>query len=84
MALRMGGGLQATTAVAVSPSNSADIGTNSNGYALYIGTTGDVTVNAIGGGTNITFSSVPVGFFPVLVTRVYSSGTTASNIVAVS
>lgn len=51
--------------------------------ALYIGTTGNVVVDLYEGGTAITFASVPIGFFPVHVTKVYSAanGTTASNIV---
>ena len=49
--------------------------------ALWIGTTGDVAVKMAHGST-VTFASVPVGVLPVQVTQVLSTGTTASNIVA--
>jgi hypothetical protein len=48
---------------------------------LYIGTTGDVKVDGASLGTGVTFSNVPVGWFPVLVKKVYTA-TTASNIVS--
>lgn len=53
------------------------------GYsALYIGVTGNVVVDLADGDTNVTFSNVPVGFFPVSVSKVYSTGngTTAGSI----
>lgn len=49
--------------------------------ALYIGTSGDVVVKNAKG-DSITFSSVPVGVLPVSTDQVLSTGTTASNIVA--
>lgn len=49
--------------------------------SLYIGGTGALSVEMYGGGTQV-FSAVPVGIFPVQVTRVNSTGTTATNIVA--
>lgn len=52
---------------------------------LYIGTSGNLTVlmaNDYGGSFQVTFNNVPVGVFPVQVTRVVSGTTTASNIVA--
>lgn len=49
--------------------------------SLYIGTTGNLSVLMIDGSTG-TFANVPVGIFPVQVQRVNSTGTTASNIVA--
>lgn len=72
-------------AAAVTPSDSVDLAV----YAkqLYIGTTGNITVVPAGdtsaSGTGVLFSTVPVGWFPVQVRRVNSTGTTASNIVAV-
>lgn len=50
--------------------------------ALYVGTTGDVAVTMKGGG-NVTYPNVPVGWMPIRVTKVLSTGTTASDIVAV-
>jgi hypothetical protein len=52
--------------------------------ALYIGTTGNLTVRMYGGQNNVTFTTVPVGIFPIQVDRVLATGTTASNIVALS
>lgn len=49
---------------------------------LYIGTTGDVAVTMASGATSIVFTAVPVGLLPVQVTKVLSTGTTASNILA--
>ncbi len=49
--------------------------------ALWIGGAGDITVDAVSEGTNITFT-VPAGtLLPVLVNKVYKSGTTAGAIV---
>lgn len=48
--------------------------------ALYVGVTGDIQVDTEGGNTAILFKSVPVGFFPVSVTKVYTANTTASQI----
>lgn len=53
-----------------------------NGCVLYIGTAGDLTVDTIAGSEGVLFKSVPVGFFPVQVKKVYSKGTVAKNIVA--
>ena len=77
---------QVGRAAAVTPSNTVDIpaitgGTN-NGCVLYIGGYGDVKVDTVGGDT-VTFVGVLGGtFFPVQVMRVYATGTTATNIVA--
>lgn len=55
--------------------------------SLYVGTTGNITVvmaheNLKGTQSTVTFSNVPVGIFPIQVAQVRSTGTTASNIVA--
>lgn len=49
--------------------------------SLYIGGTGSLSVEMYGGGTQ-SFAAVPVGIFPIQVTRVNATGTTATNIVA--
>jgi hypothetical protein len=50
--------------------------------ALYVGTGGNIKVDMSGSGT-VTFNNVGDGvFLPILVDRVYSTGTTASNIIA--
>jgi hypothetical protein len=65
---------------AVTPSDSTDLATIPR--ALWIGAEGNVKVTAKGGGTE-TFVSVPVGWFPVRAVRVFATGTTATNIIAV-
>lgn len=69
----------ATKAAAVTPSDSVDLTTTAK--SLYIGTTGDVKVTLAGGST-VTFSAHPVGYLLAEVARVWSAGTTASNILA--
>lgn len=49
--------------------------------ALYIGTGGTLVVR-MASGSQVTFSSVPNGVFPIQVDMVLSTGTTASSIVA--
>lgn len=82
-------GQPARRAIAVTPSDTKDV-TNATGdnapyyaKALYIGVTGDVAIVAAADavGTSVTFKAVPVGWFPVQVRRVMSTGTTATNIV---
>ena len=51
--------------------------------ALWVGTTGDVSVEMVGTGTAIVFKGIQ-GLLPVSVTRVNSTNTTASDIVAIS
>ena len=63
----------------VTPNDSTDI---SYDACLYIGTGGDVKLTAADG-TTVTFSNVPSGtFMPVAARRIWSTGTTASDIVA--
>lgn len=66
-------------AAAVSPSNTVDLAHVSR---LYIGVAGDVKVDLVGGSTGITFKNHPVGYLPGFVTRVYSTGTAATEIIA--
>lgn len=79
--------LQVERAAVVTPSNTADIPFIGGGdinwpCVLYIGTAGHVRV-LTAGGDDVTFFNVPVGtFLPVQVTRVFSTTTTALNIVA--
>ena len=50
---------------------------------LYIGTTGNLKVDMANGDT-VTFNNISAGVIhPLRVVRVYSTGTTASDIVAV-
>lgn len=48
---------------------------------LYIGVSGDVKVDMVGGETAIVFKAVPVGFLDVRASKVYKTGTTATNLV---
>jgi hypothetical protein len=67
-------------AVAVTPNDSTDLSKTTRG--LYIGVSGDVKVNI--GGSTITFTAMAAGIIhPIGVTRVFSTDTTATNIVAV-
>lgn len=67
----------------VTPNDSADIG-NAPCRGLYIGVTGDVRVTLAGmaDGAHVTFANVPVGFAPLQAKRVWSTGTTATDIKA--
>lgn len=49
--------------------------------ALYVGTTGNLSV-LMASGTTATFANVAVGIFPIQVQRVNATGTTAANITA--
>lgn len=71
----------ATAAIAVTPSDTVNLGHVSR--ALWVGSTGDVTVIMADGGAAVTFSAVPVGWMPLRVSRVNATSTTASSIVAV-
>ena len=78
--------LQAGRAAAVTPSDTVNIpsisGGVNDGCVLYVGTIGDLTVITTGQ-DEVTFVNVQGGsFIPVQVLRVLSTGTTASNIVA--
>lgn len=81
--------LQAYRAAAVTPSNTVDIpsvstqdGSGNNGCVLYVGGDGDVRVTTAGGDT-VTFVGLTAGsFVPVQVLRVWVTGTTATDILA--
>jgi hypothetical protein len=81
--------LQAGRAAAVTPSDTVDIpsvstqdGSGNNGCVLYVGTGGTLKVSTIGG-DEVTFTGIVSGtFVPVQVLRVWSTGTSASNIIA--
>lgn len=81
--------LQAERAALVTPSDTVNIpfvggdtATNNWPCVLYVGGTGNIRVMTAGG-DDVVFSGVPAGtFLPVQVIRVYSTNTTATNIVA--
>lgn len=49
--------------------------------ALYIGTSGNLTVVMADGTADVVFANVPVGIFPIQVSKV-KAATTAADIVA--
>jgi hypothetical protein len=68
-----------TVAQAVTPSDATDF-TGGKAVALYVGVAGDVT--AIVGGQAILFKAMPVGIHRIACTRVNSTATTATDMVA--
>lgn len=70
----------ATSAAAVTPSDGVDL--TSIPRALYVGVSGDITVDMEETGSTILFKAVPVGILPIRVKRIRATGTTATNILA--
>lgn len=65
---------------AVTPSDSTDLGSC---RALYVGGSGDLAIMPRGNSAAVTLSNVPAGsFIPIRVSKVMSTSTTASLIVA--
>ena len=72
--------VSAHSAEAVTPSDSTVLKPT---RGLFVGGAGDVKVDMVENGTAIVFTSVLAGtVLPIQVTRVYSTDTDASNIVA--
>lgn len=65
-------------AVSVTPNDSTVLVTT---RSLFVGVSGNLAVQMADGET-ITFTNVPVGIFPIQVDKVLSTGTTATNIIA--
>ncbi len=78
-AFRPGLDSPAEHAAAVTPNDSTDLTYATR--ALYVGGTGNIKVTTVGGET-LVLSAVPVGVLPIRVTRVHSTSTTATSIVA--
>jgi hypothetical protein len=67
-------------AVAITPSNTVNL---TNPSVVYVGSTGNVRV-LTAQGDDVTFSNVPAGaVLPVQVIRVYSTSTTATNLIGI-
>lgn len=64
---------------AITPSDGADLAVL--GVFVHVGVSGDLKVTTAGGDT-VTYTAVANGWFPVLVNRVWSNGTTATNLSA--
>lgn len=78
--------LQANRATVVTPSDTDNISVNTeaskSGNVLYVGTNGNIKVMTVGG-DEVTFVNIQGGsFIPVQVLKVFATGTTASNILA--
>lgn len=72
--------VSARRAAAVVPSDATLLPDPTRG--LYVGSTGNVKVDMVSGGT-VTFTAVPAGvLLPIQVERVYATGTTATSIIA--
>lgn len=72
--------VNSSRAAAVTPNDGVDLADFAK--ELYVSGTGDVAVITVGGDT-VTFTAVPAGtVLPIRVRRVLSTGTTATNIVA--
>lgn len=69
----------AHSAVTITPSDSTDIPVT---RALYVGVAGNIAVRMADDENDITFTNVPVGVFPIQVLRVLSTGTTATELIA--
>ena len=65
-------------AASITPSDSADLTDPIS--AIYVGGTGAIKVDMVSGET-VVFAAVSVGVFPIAVTRVYSTGTAATNMI---
>lgn len=71
----------AATAEAVTPSDTDDLTNTSRG--IYVGVTGNIVATI--GGTDITFVGAVAGsVLPIRATRIKSTGTTATDMVALS
>ena len=74
--------LSGGTTLAIGVSYTIYAGPETNGCALYVGVAGDVKVK-MSSGKDVIFTAVPAGsFMPVNVTKVYETGTDATDIVA--
>lgn len=64
----------------VTPSNTVDLSNTTR--ALYIGSQGTLRVRMAGSGNDVTFTLDKHELLPIRVTRVFATGTSATNIVA--
>lgn len=74
-------GAPAVDGVVITPSNSTVLNPMIRGF--YVGVTGDVKIRTPGG-TDLNFVAVPAGgFIPWCADKIYSTSTTATNIIGV-
>lgn len=65
--------------VAVTPSDATLLAAT---RGVYVGVAGDIYIDGALQGTNVLMKAAGIGEHPWQVTRIYSTGTTATNIVA--
>lgn len=70
----------ASHAAAITPSDDADLTFATR--AIYVGTTGDLTVILRDDTAPVTLKSAAVGYHPIQARRVMATDTTATNLVA--
>jgi len=68
------------TIFAASPGEGEDA---NNGCVIYIGKSGDLSVNVVGGVSPVIFKAVPIGFFPMQVIKINKTATDADSFVAI-
>ena len=69
------------TALSVTPSDGSDL-TGEPFFAVWVGTGGDLKVDMADGGSPVILSNCASGqLIPIMVERIYATGTTASNII---
>ena len=74
--------LPAQSAVAITPSDASNLARESRG--IWVGGAGDLKVDMVGTGTGVTFVGIPAGsLLPLRVSKIYATGTTATDIVEV-
>jgi hypothetical protein len=66
-------------AIVVTPNDRADLPAATT--TVYIGGAGDLRVTMLGG-EGLIFRGLPVGWHAIRVTRIFSTNTTATNIIA--
>jgi hypothetical protein len=72
----------AGSAFAITPNDGADLATVTR--SIYIGSSGNVSVILAGDSSAVTFSNMAVGYHPLRVKRLRSTGTTAGSIVGLA
>lgn len=69
-----------TKAFAITPNDGTDLAVNTRG--IWVGGTGAIAVIMEGDSASVTLAAVPVGLLPIAAKRVLSTGTTATNLIA--
>lgn len=68
----------AFNAFTITPNDGANLAQTARG--LYVGVAGDLKLTLPGGGT-VTLKNVSAGILPVAATKIFATGTTATDIV---